>query len=649
MLHIILSNGKQLECSKETTPYTLANEFYPAQVSDFCLATLDDKAIAWHNPLPNSGKLQFYDFNTEEGKQTFWHSAAHVMAQALKKIFPKAYLAFGPATENGFYYDLDLQGSEITAEIIHQIEEEFVVLAKNNYIFSCQKVSYEQALEHYEKYFNPYKIEHIHTLKNSNITLYTQGDFTDLCQGPHLPSTGMLRAFKVLNIAGAYFKGDKQNKMLTRVYGIAFPSNKELRIYLQYLEQAQKRDHRKLGKDLALFTFSEKVGMGLPLWLPKGALLRSRLQNFLHDLQIKTGYGPVITPHIGKKDLYVTSGHYEKYGEDSFQPIQTPRENELFFLKPMNCPHHCEIYKTHSYSYRDLPIRFAEFGTVYRYEQHGELHGLTRVRSFTQDDAHIFCRPDQVLDEFKKVIDIVLYVFQVVGFEDYVAQVSLRDMSNLTKYIGKEQQWKDAEQAIIQAAEEKSLPLKIVYGEAAFYGPKLDFMIRDAVGRKWQLGTIQVDYNLPERFDLVYTDQEGRLVRPVMIHRAPFGSLERFIAVLLEHTEGRLPFWLAPVQIKILPINDKVSDYVEELEMVLSKSELRYEIDFRNETINKKVRMAEMQKIPYILIIGEKEAAEKTIALRAHRQGMIGNMSIEEFLENMDKLRQIPDYTQKRN
>lgn len=645
MLQISL-NGKHIDCAPEITPFALVSQILPQKASMFCLATLNDKAVPWHSPLSKSGTLKLYDFQTDEGKQTFWHSGAHLMAQALLKFFPEAYLAFGPATEQGFYYDLDLRGKELSAEIISEVEQEFLRLASLNSPILCEELSYQQALDYYTKYPNPYKTEHIHTLKNQYITFYTQEGFADLCRGPHIPHTGPLKAFKIMNIAGAYFKGDKNNPMLTRVYGVAFPSSKDLRLHLQYLEQAQKRDHRKLGKDLELFTFSDRVGMGLPLWLPKGALLRARLQNFLHDLQMRAGYEPVITPHIGKKDLYVTSGHYEKYGEDSFQPIQTPKENELFFLKPMNCPHHCEIYKANNYSYRDLPVRFAEFGTVYRYEQHGELHGLTRVRSFTQDDAHLFCRPDQVLSEFQKVIDIVLYVFKVMGFTDYVAQVSLRDPHNLGKYIGEEDQWKEAEQAIVQATEAKGLPIQIAYGEAAFYGPKLDFMIRDAVGRKWQLGTIQVDYNLPQRFDLTYTDAEGKFLRPVMIHRAPFGSLERFVAVLLEHTEGRLPLWLTPIQLKVLPVSDKVQDYVREIELQLRGADLRFEVDWRSETINKKIRTAELQKIPYMLIIGEKEAEQGAISVRVHRKGMLGSFSMEEFLVKMQAEAQLPEFAQ---
>jgi threonyl-tRNA synthetase len=555
------------------------------------------------------------------------------MAEALEAVFPGVKLGIGPAIEKGFYYDVDLGDRQITEEDLRKLEVKMAELAKNNSSYNRREVSKKDAVKYFSEKGDEYKLELIEGLNDGEITFYTQGNFTDLCRGPHIPNTGFIKAVKLTSIAGAYWRGDEKRKMLTRIYGVSFPNQKELDEYLTLLEEAKKRDHRKLGKELELFTFSEKVGLGLPLWLPKGAMLRERLQSFLQKAQIETGYLPVITPHIGHKNLYVTSGHYEKYGKDSFQPIKTPQEGEEFFLKPMNCPHHCEIYKAIPRSYKDLPLRLAEFGTVYRYEQHGELHGLTRVRGFTQDDAHLFCRPDQVKDEFKKVIDLVLYVFNSLSFSDFTAQISLRDQEDRSKYIGSEENWQIAEQAIIEASEEKGLPTVIEYGEAAFYGPKLDFMVRDAIGRKWQLGTIQVDYNLPERFDLTYIGEDNSKHRPVMIHRAPFGSMERFVAVLIEHCAGKFPLWLTPTQAVVLPISDKYIEYAEEVKMHLKNADIRADIDERNEKIGKKIREAEMNKIPYMFVVGEKEMQEKRVAVRKQSKGDLGTKTVNEAVE----------------
>ena len=584
-------------------------------------------------PINNDVSLKLLTWDNEEGKTTFWHSSAHLMAEALEAVFPGVKLGIGPAIEKGFYYDIDLGDRQVGEEDLRQIEKKMSELAKKNSIYQRRDVSKAEAVEYFTTKGDEYKLELIEGLQNGQITFYTQGDFTDLCRGPHIPHTGFIKAIKLTNIAGAYWRGDEKRKMLTRIYGVTFPNQKELDEYVTLLEEAKKRDHRKLGKELELFAFSERVGLGLPLWLPKGAMLRERLQSFLQKAQLETGYLPVVTPHIGHKNLYITSGHYEKYGKDSFQPIGTPQEGEEFFLKPMNCPHHCEIYKTSPRSYKDLPLRLAEFGTVYRYEQHGELHGLTRVRGFTQDDAHLFCRTDQVKDEFKKVIDLVLYVFKSLSFTDYTAQISLRSKEDRSKYIGNDENWEVAEQAIIESAAEKGLPTNIVYGEAAFYGPKLDFMVKDAIGRKWQLGTIQVDYNLPERFDLTYIGEDNGKHRPVMIHRAPFGSLERFIALLIEHCAGKFPLWLAPTQVIILPISDKFLPYAKEVEMELKKKDIRIETDDRNEKIGKKIRDAEMNKIPYMFIIGEKEMNERQVAMRKQSKGDIGVKFINEALE----------------
>ena len=553
------------------------------------------------------------------------------MAEALEAIYPGVKLGIGPAIESGFYYDIDLDGRSITEEDLAKIEAKMKELAKTNSVYVRKDVAKDDAVAYFTEKADPYKLELLEGLSDGSITFYTQGGFTDLCRGPHIPNTGFIKAVKLTNIAGAYWRGNEKNKMLTRIYGITFPQQKELEEYLVLLEEAKKRDHRKLGRELELFTFSEKVGSGLPLWLPNGAMLRERLQQFLQKAQLETGYLPVITPHIGSKQLYVTSGHWEKYGKDSFRPITTPQEGEEFMLKPMNCPHHCEIYKSSPRSYKDLPLRLAEFGTVYRYEQSGELHGLTRVRGFTQDDAHLFCTPEQVAVEFMKVIDLVLYVFESLGFTEYTAQVSLRDKEDRSKYIGTEENWTIAENSIIDAAAAKGLNTVIEYGEAAFYGPKLDFMVRDALGRRWQLGTIQVDYNLPERFELEYVDSDNTRKRPVMIHRAPFGSMERFIAVLLEHCGGNLPLWLAPLQVKVLPISDKYNDYANEVIAALKSNDIRASIDDRSEKIGRKIRDTELMKVPYMLIVGEKEAADGMVSVRKHKEGDKGAVTIADF------------------
>lgn len=593
--------------------------------------SLDGKIVDAFGPITTDGEIKFLTWDDEGGKSTFWHSSAHLMAEALQHFYPDTKFAIGPPIEKGFYYDIDLGDAKITDTDLEQIEKKMKELAGKKERFARQEVSKADAIKYFTEKQDPYKLELIDGLQDGQITFYTQGDFTDLCRGPHIPNTGFIKAIKLTNIAGAYWRGDEKNKMLTRIYGVTFPSNKELEEYNTMMEEARKRDHRKLGKELELFAFSERVGAGLPLWLPKGAMLRERLQQFLQKAQIESGYLPVITPHIGNINLYKTSGHYEKYGADSFQSIKTPHEGEEFMLKPMNCPHHCEIYKTSPKSYKDLPVRFAEFGTVYRYEQAGELHGLTRVRGFTQDDAHLFCRPDQVKDEFKKVIDLVLYVFNSLGFTDYTAQVSLRHQTDRAKYIGSEENWDIAENAIREAAAEKGLNTVEEYGEAAFYGPKLDFMVKDAIGRSWQLGTIQVDYNLPERFELEYVDSDNSRKRPVMIHRAPFGSMERFVAVLLEHCSGKLPLWLVPTQVKILPISDKFMDYAEEIAALLKRKDIRCEIDDRQEKIGRKIRDTELEKIPYMLIVGEKEMESKTVGVRKQSVGDLGAQTVEEF------------------
>jgi len=583
-------------------------------------------------PITENADFSIYKFNDEQGKDAFWHSSAHLMAEALEELYPGIKLWVGPSVENGFYYDVDLpEGKTISDKDFVTIEKKMLELAqqKNDYI--RKDMSKDEALKYYTEKGDEYKVDLISGLEDGTITFYKQGNFTDLCRGPHLPNTGYIKAMKIMSIAGAYWKGDEKNKQLTRIYGVSFPKQKLLSEYLVMLEEAKKRDHRKLGKELELFTFSSRVGQGLPLWLPKGAKLRERLENFLKKVQTEYGYEPVITPHIGQKELYVTSGHYAKYGADSFQPINTPAEGEEFLLKPMNCPHHCEIFKAKPHSYKDLPIRYAEFGTVYRYEQSGELHGLTRVRGFTQDDAHIFCRPDQLKEEFIKVIDIVLYIFKTLDFENFTTQISLRHKTDRTKYIGSDENWEKAERAIIESCEEKGLKTVVEYDEAAFYGPKLDFMVKDALGRSWQLGTIQVDYNLPERFELEYTGSDDKKHRPVMIHRAPFGSMERFVAVLIEHTAGKFPLWLTSEQAVILPISERFNSYAEEVKKQLAVSDVRVSVDDRNEKIGKKIRDNELKRIPYMLIVGEKEVENKQLSVRKQGEGDVGTMTIEDF------------------
>lgn len=590
-------------------------------------------------PITDDANVAIYKWDDSEGKHAFWHSSAHLMAEALEILYPGVKLGIGPAIDNGFYYDIDLpEGKSISENDFPAIEKKMLDIARENHKYIRSDISKNDALKFFTEKGDQYKIELITDLEDGTITLYKQNNFTDLCRGPHLPDTGAIKAVKLMSIAGAYWRGDEKRKQLTRVYGVTFPKQKLLEEYLVMLEEAKKRDHRKIGKELELFTFSSKVGMGLPLWLPKGAILRERLENFLKKVQKKYGYEPVITPHIGQKELYVTSGHYAKYGKDSFQPITTPAENEEFLLKPMNCPHHCEIYNSKPRSYKDLPVRYAEFGTVYRYEQSGELHGLTRVRGFTQDDAHIFCRPDQLKEEFLKVIDIVLYIFKTLKFENFTTQISLRDKENKDKYIGSDENWAKAENAIIEAANEKGLQTVVEYGEAAFYGPKLDFMVKDALGRSWQLGTIQVDYNLPERFELEYIGSDDQKHRPVMIHRAPFGSMERFVAVLIEHTAGKFPLWLSPDQAVILPISEKFNDYAKKVSDLLNNYDIRSLIDERNEKIGRKIRDNELKRIPFLLIVGEKEAENQTVSVRKQGEGDMGTMQISEFADFLNKI-----------
>ena len=600
------------------------------------IVAIDVNGETWDaaRPINEDASIKLYKWQDEEGKHAFWHSSAHIMAEALEFFYPGVKLGIGPTIENGFYYDIDLpEGKNISENDFPKIEKKMLELARQKNDFVRSEKSKADALSFFEEKDDEYKIELISELEDGTITFYQQGNFTDLCRGPHIPNTGIIKAVKLLKIAGAYWRGDEKRKQLTRVYGISFPKQKLLEEYLTILEEALKRDHRKIGKELELFTFSKKVGQGLPLWLPKGTMLRERLENFLKKVQREHGYEPVITPHIGQKELYETSGHYAKYGKDSFQPIKTPNEGEEFLLKPMNCPHHCEIYKSKPHSYKDLPIRYAEFGTVYRYEQSGELHGLTRVRSFTQDDAHIFCRPDQLKEEFLKVIDIVLYIFKTLDFANFETQISLRDPDDHSKYIGSDENWEKAESAILEAVKAKSMSAVIEYGEAAFYGPKLDFIVKDAIGRKWQLGTIQVDYNLPERFELEYVGSDDKKHRPVMIHRAPFGSMERFVAVLIEHTSGKFPLWLTPEQAVILPISEKYNDYAKKVLNILNNYDIRSLVDDRNEKIGKKIRDNELKKIPYLLIVGEKEAESETVAVRKQGHGDIGEMKIKEFAD----------------
>jgi threonyl-tRNA synthetase len=636
-IKITLPDGSIKEYQSGITPYEVAKSISEGLARNVISAKFNDVKVENTTPLTTDGSLTLFTWNDDEGKKTFWHSAAHLMAQAILKFYPDAKLTIGPAIDSGFYYDVDFGDESFSEKDFDKIEKKMLELARGKHDFKLRSISKEEALAKYKAENNPFKVELIENLEDGTISFCDHDDFTDLCRGGHLPNTGLIKAVKLLNVAGAYWRGDETKPQLTRVYGIAFPKQKMLKEHLALLEEAKKRDHRKLGKELELFAFSSKVGQGLPLWLPKGAALRERLENFLKVAQKKAGYQQVITPHIGHKDLYVTSGHYEKYGEDSFQPINTPKEGEEFLLKPMNCPHHIEIYNTKPYSYKDLPVRFAEFGTVYRYEQSGELHGLTRVRGFTQDDAHIFCTPEQLLEEFKNVIDLVMYVFGSLGFENFTAQISLRDKENREKYIGSDENWERAEQAIIQAAKEKNLNTVTEYGEAAFYGPKLDFMVKDALGRSWQLGTIQVDYNLPERFELSYTGSDNKPHRPVMIHRAPFGSMERFIAILLEHTGGNFPLWLTPEQVIILPISEKYEKYAKKVLNLLEISDIRATIDNRNEKIGRKIRDAEVGKVPYMIIIGEKEADNGMVSVRKHKEGDLGSFTVDDFVQFIKK------------
>lgn len=632
MINITFPDGAVRAFEINSTPYDIAKSISDGLARNIISAKFNDTTIEVSTPITEDGNLTFYTFVDKEGKKAFWHSSAHLLAQAITHFYPNVKLTIGPSIENGFYYDVDLGENVISDKDFQTIEDKMIEFARGKYEFKMRSVSKKDALDFYKKQHNQYKVELIENLIDGDITFCDHADFTDLCRGGHIPNTELIKAVKVMSVAGAYWRGDEKNKQLTRVYGISFPKQAQLKEYLELLEEAKKRDHRKLGKEMELFAFSSKVGQGLPLWLPKGAALRDRLEQFLKKAQKKAGYEMVVTPHIGQKELYVTSGHYEKYGADSFQPILTPNEGEEFLLKPMNCPHHCEIYNNKQFSYKDLPKRFAEFGTVYRYEQSGELHGLTRVRGFTQDDAHIFCTPDQLDKEFKDVIDLSLYVLNSLSFTNFTAQVSLRDKENRDKYIGSDENWEKAENAIINAAKEKGLNYVVEYGEAAFYGPKLDFMVKDALGRSWQLGTIQVDYNLPERFDLQYKGSDNQMHRPVMIHRAPFGSMERFIAVLIEHTGGNFPLWLTPEQVILLPISEKYENYAKNVLELLENSEIRGLIDFRNEKTGKKIRDAEVSKIPYMIIVGENEMKEGTISVRKHGGADLGTLSIESFV-----------------
>ncbi len=635
MITVTFPDGNQRSYEPGTTAMDVAKSISHGLARNILSGSYDGQTIELNDELTHDGTLQFFTWNDAKGKEAFWHSSAHVLAQAILHFYPNAQLTIGPAIEKGFYYDVDFGDESIGEGDFAKIEKQMLEFARAKSEFKLRPVTKAEALEVYKD--NPYKTELISNLEDGTITFCDHADFTDLCRGGHIPHTGYIKAVKIMNVAGAYWRGDENNPQLTRVYGISFQKAGELKEYLELLEEAKKRDHRKLGKELELFTFSQRVGQGLPLWLPKGAALRERLENFLKRAQKKAGYDGVITPHIGNKELYVCSGHYAKYGKDSFQPINTPEEGEEYLLKPMNCPHHCELYKATPKSYKELPVRYAEFGTVYRYEQSGELHGLTRVRGFTQDDAHIFCTPDQLKDEFKNVIDLVLYIFKTLDFTDYVAQVSLRDPEKPEKYIGSDENWVKAESAIIEAADEKGLNTVVEYGEAAFYGPKLDFMVKDALGRSWQLGTIQVDYNLPERFELEYKGSDNENHRPVMIHRAPFGSMERFVAVLLEHCGGNFPLWLTPEQVKILPVSDKYNDYAQEIAQFLEISDIRALVDDRNEKIGRKIRDAEVTKIPYMLIVGEKEATSGELSVRRHGQGDLGTMTREQFVKSIEE------------
>ncbi|MFK8037769.1 MAG: threonine--tRNA ligase [Crocinitomicaceae bacterium] len=632
MINITLPDGAVKAVEKGTSALDIAKSISEGLARNVLAAEVNGEVVDAFGPINEDSDLKLLTWNDSDGKNVMWHSSAHLMAEAIEALYPGTKLAIGPPIANGFYYDIDLGEHHISDEDLPKIEKKMSELAKQKNQFIKQSVSKADALKYFTDKGDEYKLELIDGLEDGSITFYTQGGFTDLCRGPHLPHTGFIKAIKLTSIAGAYWRGDETRKQLTRIYGITFPKNKELTEYLELVEEAKKRDHRKLGKELELFTFSQNVGQGLPLWLPKGAALRARLEDFLKKAQKKDGYQQVMTPHIGHKNLYITSGHYEKYGEDSFQPITTPHEGEEFLLKPMNCPHHCEIFKSSPKSYKDLPVRYSEFGTVYRYEQSGELHGLTRVRSFTQDDAHLFCTADQVKEEFKKVIDLVLYIFKTLSFNDFKAQISLRDPENKSKYIGSDENWAKAETAIIEASEEKGLPTVVEYGEAAFYGPKLDFMVKDALGREWQLGTIQVDYNLPERFELEYVGADNERHRPVMIHRAPFGSMERFVAVLLEHCAGNFPLWLVEDQFAILPISEKFNDYAKNVLSFLNNSDIRGFVDDRNEKAGKKIRDNEVKKVPYMLIVGANEEEANTVSVRKHGEGDLGAMTMDAFI-----------------
>ena len=624
MINITLPDGSERQVDSGTTALDVAMSISEGLARNVLAAEVNGEVWDPQRPISTDATLKLLTWKDEAGKSTMWHSSAHLLAEALEALYPGVKFWVGPPIENGFYYDVDFGDQTITDNDFGAIESKMMELAKQKNPFVRSEMSKADAIAYFTEKEDAYKLDLLEGLEDGTITFYKQGNFTDLCRGPHMPHTGFVKAAKVMSIAGAYWKGDEKNKQLTRVYGITFPKKQELNAYLELLEQAKARDHRKLGKEMDLFHFSEKVGQGLPLWLPKGADLRMRLESFLKEAQRKAGYEPVITPHIGNKELYITSGHYAKYGEDSFQPINTPAEGEEYLLKPMNCPHHCEIFKARPRSYRDLPVRFAEFGTVYRYEQSGELHGLTRVRGFTQDDAHIFCTVDQVKEEVGKVIDLVLYIFRTLKFEDFIAQVSLRDPENPEKYIGKDENWDKAERAIQEIADEKGLRTVVELGEAAFYGPKLDFMVRDAIGRKWQLGTVQIDYNLPERFELEYTGADNTKHRPVMIHRAPFGSMERFVAILIEHCAGKFPLWLTPEQVKILPISDRFNEYAESVSKVLENHDIRALVDDRSEKVGKKIRDAELEKVPYMLILGESEAKDGTVSVRKQGEGDVG-------------------------
>ena len=631
MIKVTFPDSSVREFESGVTGLEIAKSISPRLAAEVLAVSVNGEVRDLNRPILQDSEIKLFKWEDQEGKETFWHSSSHLMAEALQELYPGVKFGIGPAIENGFYHDVDFGETTITEADLKKIEDKMIALARSKESFVRRDVPKADAMERFSGLGEQYKCELIQGLADGTISFYTNGSFTDLCRGPHLPDTSMIKAVKLTSIAGAYWRGNEKNKMLTRIYGITFPKKSMLDEYVAMLEEAKKRDHRKLGKELELFAFSSKVGAGLPLWLPRGAVLRGILENFLKKVQQSYGYLPVITPHIGQKELYVTSGHYAKYGADSFRPIKTPQEGEEFLLKPMNCPHHCEIYRTKPRSYKDLPLRFAEFGTVYRYEQSGELHGLTRVRGFTQDDAHLFVRPDQLKEEFCKVIDIVLYIFKTLNFEDYTAQVSLRDPNNREKYIGTDENWVKAENAIIEAAKEKGLKTVVEYGEAAFYGPKLDFMVKDAIGRKWQLGTIQVDYNLPERFGLEYTGNDDKKYRPIMIHRAPFGSMERFVAVLLEHTGGKLPLWLAPDQVVIIPLSDKYNDYAKKVCRLLNNSDIRTSIDERSETVGKKIRENELKRLPYQLVVGEKEQAAETVSVRKQGGEDLGTMSISDF------------------